>query len=262
MIQPKDFSDLPAALEGAAIDLAFALAMNRPVLLLGAPGLAKTMLAGRAPLLLSLDDHAKTWIRAELEGLGYETAGHRVERAPFRAPHFTCSEAALIGGLVPSEGAFACTDIVGLRTSCRCKRALPAHDFHNVPRAVVARAGELHLARFGVLLIDELDEWRLSTLGNARRALAEMHGRPHLIATATECPCGFRDSGVPGKECKCSDVSVARHRERTWSAMNALGLDAAKVRVPSVSLDEMRGGPRCKSTDEIRTIAIRKAVGL
>src|SRR5262249_33219417 len=149
------------------------------------PGTGKTMLAERLPGLLPPLSAAECLEVTRIHSVAGALAGLApVRRPPFRAPHHSASSAGLIGGGQP------------------------------------VRPGEGSLAHRGVLFLDELPEWRRSTLEALRQPLesgsvwiARAHGsielpaRFHFVAAMNPCPCGYR--GDPTRDCTC-DVALVR----------------------------------------------------
>jgi len=167
--------------------LEIAAAGGHALLMIGAPGAGKTLLAQRLPGLLpplELDEALEV---ACLES----AAGRRPSlgnRRPFRSPQHTASVAALIGG-----------------------RGL--------------RPGELSLAHLGILFLDELPEFARNALEALREPLesgvvmvcrakqtCEFPARFQLIAAMNPCPCGHA-GGASGR-CRCTAEQVARYRDR------------------------------------------------
>lgn len=237
-----DFSEVRGHADAIAV-IARSVAMGRNMALTGPPGTGKTMLARRIVTLLPpLSDFEATWLRAEYQGLGpaYDVSDVGMSR-PFRAPHYTISTNALVG--MPSWQSRR-------DPLCRCKQELPAHPFHQLPRAVVGSVGEVALARFGVLLLDEVSEFRAAALEATAIALRRMAiGRPIVVASLTPCACGWLDSGV--RECACSAESRVRHAQRNDKAVALLGLEAA-IPVAMVSREIMTRGPSGPSSADLR----------
>lgn len=157
------------------------------VLLVGPQGSGKVMLARRIAKMMP-PPRGRTAVELAwlYQGCGLGD-GAAVECAPFRAPHHTCSVAALVGG-----------------------------------GAGRPRPGEVSLAHGGTLLLDELPEFRpqaLAAVAHAARhshvTLAGVHypSAPLcIIGTMNLCPCGHRGSGSAG--CRCSDSAIERYTAR------------------------------------------------
>ncbi|HEY8536138.1 MAG TPA: YifB family Mg chelatase-like AAA ATPase [Vicinamibacterales bacterium] len=190
---PADVPDL-ADVHGqhlARRALEIAAAGGHNLLLIGPPGAGKTMLARRLPGVLpplTFDEALEVTTVHSVAGLLGPNAG-LMTRRPFRAPHHTISETALVGG-----------------------GSLP-------------RPGEISLAHHGVLFLDEAPEFSRRALEVLRQPLeqgtvviaraartATFPARFTLVAAMNPCPCGFH--GDPRRPCTCAPPQVRRYGGR------------------------------------------------
>jgi magnesium chelatase family protein len=185
-----DLADLRGqAFARRALEVAAAGGHN--LLMIGPPGAGKTMLARRLPTILpplGFDEALEATAIHSVAGLIPPGAGLLTER-PFRAPHHTISDAALVGG------------------------------------GAQPRPGEVSLAHHGVLFLDEMPEFERRVLDAMRQPLEEgritvsraarsvvFPARFMLVAAMNPCPCGYLGSST--RPCRCTPARVARYRAR------------------------------------------------
>ncbi|MEQ1575516.1 MAG: YifB family Mg chelatase-like AAA ATPase [Vicinamibacterales bacterium] len=171
--------------------LEVAAAGGHNLLLTGPPGAGKTMMARRLPGILpplSFDEALECTAIHSVAGT-LPPGGGLMSARPFRAPHHTISNAALVGG------------------------------------GVVPQPGEISLAHNGVLFLDEMPEFHRRVLEVLRQPLEEgrvtiaraartavFPSRFVLVAAMNPCPCGFL--GDDRRACRCTPTQIADYRGR------------------------------------------------
>ena len=215
-----DFSDVRGQFKvRRAVEIAAAGGHN--MIMIGPPGAGKSMIAKRIPTILpplTLEEALETTKIHSIAGLTNKRKGissSLIVQRPFRSPHHTITDVALVGG------------------------------------GSNPHPGEISLAHNGVLFLDELPEYKRSVLEVMRQPLEDRHitvartketvdypASFMLVAAMNPCPCGHYGENNPAHPCTCTPAQVHRYLSKISGPL----LDRIDIQceIENVPYDQLR----------------------
>lgn len=231
---PFDFADVRGQ-ENVKRALEVAAAGGHNLIMIGAPGSGKSMMAKTLPSILpplTLSESLETTKIHSVAGkLGKDSS--LIATRPFRSPHHTISQVAMVGG------------------------------------GSSPQPGEISLAHNGVLFLDELPEFSRAVLEVLRQPLEDRHisvSRARysldypasfmMVASMNPCPCGYYNH--PTKQCVCNPGQVQRYLNRiSGPLLDRIDIQCEIVPVPFEKISDMSQGESSASIRE-RVVRARK----
>lgn len=221
-----DFADVKGQ-EEVKRALEVAAAGGHNAMLIGSPGAGKTMISRRIPSILpdlSFDEALEVTKIHSIAGI-LPKEQPIITKRPYRAPHHTVSKSSLIGG------------------------------------GKIPKPGEISLAHYGVLFLDELPEFKRETLEVLRGPLEDRTVTISrvsasltypcnfmLVASMNPCPCGYY--GSKEKECTCSESQIAKYMSKISGPL--LDRIDIQVKVNPVKYNKLSTEAEEETSEQIR----------
>ncbi len=212
--------------------LEVAAAGGHNMIMIGAPGSGKSMIAKRLATILPPMQLSEALETTKIHSVAGKMNGERalLTQRPFRSPHHTISSIALVGG-----GSYP-------------------------------QPGEISLAHNGVLFLDELPEFSRTVLEVLRQPLEDREitisrakvslkypASFMLVASMNPCPCGYYNH--PDKECTCSPGMVQKYLSRISGPL--LDRIDIHIEVVPVPFEKLASGPQAERSEDVRGRVIK-----